>query len=90
MALTKIPRFAIWICSKFNRNEIEQIILGLIEILSNKDHKIKPKDEIKHKYPNYQNFYVDLLNSLLSVLIVLINFTCEMLMVFTQKMVLCL
>ena len=59
MALTKIPRFVIWICSKFNRNEIEQIILGLIEILSNKDHKIKPKDEIKHKYPNYRNFYVD-------------------------------
>ncbi len=28
--MTKIARFIVWICSKFTKNEIEQIIKGLV------------------------------------------------------------
>jgi hypothetical protein len=55
----KITRFVIWICSKFTRKEIEQIIQGLIEVLANRNPEVKPKDDFKEKHPNYRNFSVD-------------------------------
>lgn len=54
-----IKRFVVWICSKFNRQEIEQIILELNNILSNKNSDIKPKSDIDEQYPNYRKFSVD-------------------------------
>lgn len=55
----KIIRFVVWICSKFTRIEIEQIISELLKILSDKNPIIKPKDSFKEEHPNYRNFYVD-------------------------------
>ena len=55
----KILRFVVWICSKFNRIEIEQIISELLKILSNKNSEIKPKNSFKKEHPNYQKFTVD-------------------------------
>jgi hypothetical protein len=55
----KILRFVVWICSKFTRIEIEQIISELLNILSNKNPEIKPKDSFKQDHPNYRNFHVD-------------------------------
>jgi len=55
----KILRFVIWICSKFTKIEIEQIISELLKILSNKSSGIKPKDSFKEIHPNYRNFFVD-------------------------------
>jgi len=55
----KTTRFVIWICSKFTRREIEQIIQGLIEILANRNPEVKPKDDFKEKHSNYCNFFVD-------------------------------
>ncbi len=55
----KIARFIIWICSKFTRNEIEQIITGLVDILQNRNPEVKPKDDFQEKHPNYRNFSVD-------------------------------
>ena len=57
--MTKIARFIIWICSKFTRTEIEQIIKGLLDILNNRNPEVKPKDDFKEKHPNYRNFFVD-------------------------------
>jgi len=59
MQLNKVSRFVIWICSKFNREQIQTIIKELSEILENRNPEIKPKDDIQQKYPNYRNFYVD-------------------------------
>jgi len=58
--MNKIARFVIWICSKFTRAEIEQIIYGLSEILTNRNPEVKPKDDFNEKYPNYRKFYSDL------------------------------
>jgi len=55
----KTARFVIWICSKFTREEIEQIIQGLFDVLANRNPEVKPKDDFKEKHPNYRNFFVD-------------------------------
>jgi hypothetical protein len=56
---SKVARFVIWICSKFTKIEIEQIVVGLSDVLSNRNPEVKPKDDFQEKYPNYRNFSVD-------------------------------
>jgi len=55
----KTARFVIWICSKFTRQEIEQIIQGLFDVLANRNPEVKPKDDFKEKHPHYRRFLVD-------------------------------
>lgn len=57
--MKRIQRFILWICSKFTRSEIEQIIQGLSDILKNRNPDVKPRDDFKEKHPNYRNFSVD-------------------------------
>ena len=57
--MNKIARFIIWICSKFTKNEIEQIIKGLEDVLQDRNPEVKPKDDFKEKHPLYRNFFVD-------------------------------
>jgi len=57
--MRKTARFVIWICSKFTREEIEQIIQGLFDVLADRNPEVKPKDDFKEKHPNYRNFFVD-------------------------------
>ena len=57
--MKKTYRFVIWICSKFTRQEIEEIIQGLQDVLADRDPEVKPKDDFKEKHPNYRNFFVD-------------------------------
>jgi hypothetical protein len=59
MPIDSVSRFVVWICSKFNREQIERIIKELTEILKNRNPEVKPKDELKEKYPNYRDFHVD-------------------------------
>lgn len=57
--MDKISRFVVWICSKFNREQIERIVVQLIDILQNKNPELKPKDDFKEKHPNYRDYSVD-------------------------------
>lgn len=57
--MERVSRFVVWICSKFNREQIERIVKDLQEILSNRNPEIKPKDDFKEKHPNYREFSVD-------------------------------
>lgn len=57
--MKKLDRFIIWICSKFNRKEIEFIVAGLVKILVDRNPEVKPRDDFKEKHPNYRNFSVD-------------------------------
>jgi hypothetical protein len=57
--LSKIARFVVWICSKFTKTEIEQIVVGLSDVLENRNPEIKPRDDFKEKHPNYRSFIVD-------------------------------
>ncbi len=42
-----------------NRQEIQEIIQGLLDILANRPPEIKPRDDFQEKHPNYRNFTVD-------------------------------
>ena len=57
--MKKTARFVIWICSKFTRQEIEEIIQGLFDVLANRNPEVKPKDDFKEKHPHYRHFLVD-------------------------------
>lgn len=57
--MKKLDRFIIWICSKFNRKEIEFIVTGLIKVLVDRNPEVKPRDDFKEKHPNYRDFSVD-------------------------------
>lgn len=57
--MDRVSRFVVWICSKFNREQIERIIKDLQEILANRNPEVKPKDDFKEKHPNYRDFSVD-------------------------------
>jgi hypothetical protein len=59
MSISKISRFAVWICKKFSRQEIEKIIAELNAILKNPHSEVKPKDEFEAEHPNYRNFDAD-------------------------------
>ena len=59
--MSRIARFVIWICSKFTKSEIEQIVAGLVEVLQDRNPEVKPKDDFKEKHFNYRKFSVDLL-----------------------------
>ena len=45
--MDQISRFVIWICSKFDREQIQRIVEELQYILANRDPEIKPKDDFK-------------------------------------------
>jgi len=56
--MRKTARFVIWICSKFNGEETEEIIKGPSDVLAKHNPDVKPKDDFK-KHPHYCNFFVD-------------------------------
>ena len=45
--MARISRFVIWICSKFNREQIERMVVELQDILANRNPEVKPKDDFK-------------------------------------------
>ena len=57
--MKRLSRFVIWICSRFNKEQIEFIVKELTDILKNRNPSIKPKDDFQEKHPNYRKFFVD-------------------------------
>jgi len=55
-----LTRFIIWICKKFNRIQVETIVIELSKILKDPNAEFQPKDTFKEDHPNYRNFEVDL------------------------------
>lgn len=58
--MNQISRFVIWICSRFNREQIEMIVKELSTVLKNSSgFPSKPKNAFKEQHPRYRDFYVD-------------------------------
>jgi hypothetical protein len=58
--MDQISRFVVWICSKFNREQIEKIVKELTEILKSKSTlPSRPKDNFKEQHPRYRDYSVD-------------------------------
>lgn len=49
--MDRISRFVIWICSKFNREQIVRIVAELNDVLQNRNPEILPKDDFKKNIP---------------------------------------
>ena len=54
-----LTKFIIWICKKFNRLQVETIVLELSKILKDPNAEFQPKDTFKEDHPNYRTFEVD-------------------------------
>jgi hypothetical protein len=50
-----ISRFVIWICKKFDREQISRIVKELQDILDNRNPEVKPKDDFKKNIPTTEN-----------------------------------
>lgn len=57
--MCKTLRFVIWICAKFTRLEIQEIVAGLIDVLADRNPDVKPRDDFRQKHPHYRQFTVD-------------------------------
>ncbi|NIA11317.1 MAG: hypothetical protein GWP10_16725, partial [Nitrospiraceae bacterium] len=57
--MIKFKGIIIWLCKKFTRTELLELIDQLIKILNDQNSEIKPKDDFKEKHPNYRSFNVD-------------------------------
>jgi len=57
--MVKFRKLIIWLCKKFNREELLELIHEINLILKDKYSNIKPRDDFKEKHPNYRNFKVD-------------------------------
>jgi transposase-like protein len=55
----KIMRFVVWMCKRFERDEILEIVDELLKILNNENPDIKFKDDFKKEHPNYRDFSTD-------------------------------
>ncbi|MDZ7288398.1 MAG: hypothetical protein ONB44_00510 [candidate division KSB1 bacterium] len=53
--MTSINRFVIWLCSRFEREQLEQIVQQLEEILANRNPEIKLKDDFKKNTQTTEN-----------------------------------
>ncbi len=49
--MARISRFVIWICKKFDRDQIIRIVNELQEILDNRNPDVKPRDDFKKNTP---------------------------------------
>jgi len=57
--LNQIQRLIVWICKRFNREQILNLVDELTKIVHNKHPELRPKDEFKEKHPNYRYFSTD-------------------------------
>ena len=59
--MDQISRFIVWLCQKFNREQLEFINKELSDMLQGrKEFPVNPKDAFREKHPNYRDFHADL------------------------------
>ena len=54
-----IPRLVIWPCRKFTRQELQEVVHELQEILAGRQPEPQPRDDFRQQHPHYRDFYVD-------------------------------
>jgi len=62
-----LQNIIVLIYKKFNREQIQEIINKLVDILNDKYSAVKPRDDFREKHPHNSNFIVDPLAPLESV-----------------------
>ncbi len=57
--MNQISRFVIWICKRFNREQIISIVEELSLVISDKHPELKPKDSFREEHPKYRDYSAD-------------------------------
>jgi putative transposase len=55
----KITRLVLWLCRKFTRQELQELIEQLQQVLAGHEPQIQPRDDFRQQHPHYRDFYVD-------------------------------
>jgi len=57
--MSSIPRLVLWLCRKFTRQDLQQLVHELQEILAGRQPEPQPRDDFRQQHPHYRDFYVD-------------------------------
>ena len=55
----KIPRLVVWLCRKLTRQDLQELVHELEEILAGRQPEPQPRDDFRQQHPHYRDFYVD-------------------------------
>ncbi len=58
-ALGKITRLVLWLCRKFTRQDLQDLLEQLQQVLAGREPEIHPRDDFRQQHPHYRDFYVD-------------------------------
>jgi len=58
-AMGKIPRLVLWLCRKFTRQDWQELVDQLQEILAGRQPEPPLRDDFRQQHPHYRDFYVD-------------------------------
>lgn len=59
MTMSAITGFVIWICRKFDRDQVKKIVEELSVILKNPKSAVQPRAHFDEEHPNYRDFKPD-------------------------------
>jgi len=57
--MSKIPRLVLWLCRKFTRRDLQELVEELQQVLAGREPEIQPRDDFRQQHPHYRDFYVD-------------------------------
>ncbi len=57
--MRKITRLVLWLCRKFTRSDLQDLIEQLRQVLAGHEPEIHPRDDFRQQHPHYRDFYVD-------------------------------
>jgi len=55
----KITRLVLWLCRKFTRQDLQDLVEQLQQVLAGHEPEIHPRDDFRQQHPHYRDFYVD-------------------------------
>ena len=55
----KITRLVLWLCKKFTRQDLEDLVAQLQQVLAGREPELQPRDDFRQQHPHYRDFYVD-------------------------------
>ncbi len=55
----KIARLVLWLCRKFTRQDLQDLIEQLQQVLAGHEPEIHPRDDFRQQHPHYRDFCVD-------------------------------
>jgi hypothetical protein len=58
-AMGKITRLVLWLCKKLTRQDLEDLVAQLQQVLAGREAELQLGDDFRQQHPHYRDFYVD-------------------------------